>query len=49
MKNSKKISIISSSRADYGILKNLIVKLNKEKKFNLDFIVTGSHLEKKYG
>ncbi len=49
MKKSKKISIISSSRADYGILKNLIVKLSNDKKFNLDFIVTGSHLDKKYG
>ena len=39
----------SSSRADYGILKNLIIKLKKDKKFNLKLIVSGTHLEKVYG
>ena len=46
MKKSQSLSIISSSRADYGILKNLILKIKKDKKINLKFIVSGTHLEK---
>lgn len=49
MKKSVTLSIFSSSRADYGILKNLIIKLKKDKKFNLKLIVSGTHLEKVYG
>ena len=49
--NEKKetIAIISSTRADYGILKNLIIKLKKEKNIKLKFIVSGTHFDKKYG
>lgn len=45
----KNISIISSTRADYGILRNLIFKLQKDKKINLNFYITGSHLLKNFG
>lgn len=45
----QKICIISSSRADYGIMSNLISKIQKDKNFKLDLIITGSHLSKKYG
>ena len=45
----KKIVIVTGSRADYGILKNLIICLNKSKKFQLSLIVTGQHLSKNYG
>ena len=45
----KKISLVSSSRADYGILKNLVFKMQKDKKIDLSFYVTGSHLQKKFG
>ena len=38
----KKIIIISSSRADYGILNPLIQNLKKS--CNLKTIITGSHL-----
>ena len=41
--------IVTGSRAEFGILENLIKKLNKDKFFNIDLIVTGSHLSKKYG
>ncbi len=44
-----KIFLLTSTRADFGLLKNLIKKLNKDKKFNLKVIVTGSHLSKKHG
>jgi len=45
----KKIFIVTGSRADYGILKNLISCLNKSKKFQLTLVVTGQHLSKNYG
>ncbi len=45
----KKICIISSSRAEYGILKDLIIKLKYAKKFKTKVLVTGSHLIPKYG
>ncbi len=44
-----KIFIITSSRADFGLLKNLILEINKFKKFNLKVIATGSHFSKKHG
>ena len=46
---SKKICIITGSRAEYGLLKNLILRLKKNKKFKIKLIVTGSHLSEKYG
>jgi UDP-hydrolysing UDP-N-acetyl-D-glucosamine 2-epimerase len=45
----KKICFITSSRADYGLLSNLILKIKKRKKLKLEILVTGSHLSKKKG
>lgn len=45
----KKIFVVTSNRADYGLMSNLIYLLKKEKTISLKLIVTGSHLEKKYG
>ena len=47
--SKKKILIVTGSRADYGILKNLISCLNNSKKFQLSLVVTGQHLSKNYG
>jgi GDP/UDP-N,N'-diacetylbacillosamine 2-epimerase (hydrolysing) len=44
-----KIFLITSSRADFGLLKNLILEINKFNKFNLKVIATGSHFSKKHG
>ena len=41
-----KIAILTSSRADYGILYPLISKLYYDKFFNVDIIAFGSHLSK---
>ena len=42
-----KICIITSSRADFGLLKNLIIKLKKK---NLIFLISsGNHFSKKFG
>ena len=45
----KKICVVTGSRADYDHLYWLLKLLKKNKKFDLSIIVTGSHLEKKYG
>ena len=48
-KYQKKICIISSGRADYGLLRNLIKKLSKSKRFKFHLSVTGTHLSVKHG
>ena len=45
----KKICIISTSRADYHLLKNVIKKIQLSKKLTPYLIVSGSHLEKRFG
>ena len=48
-KNIKKIFIISGGRADYDLLKPIILKLKKMSKIDVKTGVTGSHLFKKNG
>tara|TARA_Y100000996_G_scaffold380750_1_gene334842 strand:+ start:248 stop:1450 length:1203 start_codon:yes stop_codon:yes gene_type:complete len=43
------LCVISGSRADYGLLKNVLLPLKKSKSLNSQFIVTGSHLSSKHG
>ena len=45
----KKICVVTGSRAEYGILKNLISKIKKSKKLNLKLLVTGMHLSSRHG
>ena len=42
----KKICFISSSRADFGIMRNLIRSVKNQKKFVVSLVLTGSHLSK---
>ena len=44
-----KISIVTGTRAEFGLLKKLIRKLQDDKDVNLSLLVTGSHLSKLYG
>mgnify|MGYP001342390509 CR=1 FL=1 len=44
-----KISVVTGTRAEYGLLSNLIKLISADKNFNLQLIVTGSHLTKKHG
>jgi len=44
-----KICIVSGSRAEFFILKNLIKKINDTKFFKSNFIITGSHMTKDFG
>lgn len=43
----KRILVVTSSRADFGILSNLINLIKNDKSLILELIVTGSHLSKK--
>jgi len=45
----KKVIAVTSSRADYYLLRPLLIKLNKIKGIQLEIVVTGSHLLKKHG
>ena len=44
-----KITIITGSRAEFHILKNLIFVLKKDKKIKTNLVVTGSHLSSFFG
>ena len=48
-RSKKKICLVTGSRADYYLQKNLISNLKKSKKYNLSLIVTGQHLSEVYG
>ena len=45
----KKIAVVTATRAEYGILRPLIYRLQEETEFELQLIVTGMHLSEKYG
>ena len=45
----KKIVYVSSSRSDFGIVKNLLKKLEQSKDFEFYLIVIGTHILKKFG
>ena len=43
-----RVSILTSTRADFGLLKNLIIELKRDK-FSVSVIASGTHFIKKYG
>lgn len=45
----KKISILTASRAEYGLLKPIINKLNRQNEFEVYIVVTGAHLSPEFG
>ena len=45
----KNVCVVTGSRAEYGIMRALLLKLNKEQNIKLDAVVTAMHLEEKYG
>lgn len=45
----KKICVLTASRADYGLLKPLIKKINMIDKFDVRIVVTGAHLSPEFG
>lgn len=46
---SYKVCIVSGSRAEYDLLKPLIIKLGNETDVDCDFVITGSHLDTLFG
>ena len=44
-----KIVCLTGTRADYPRVKSVLLRLNKNKKFKLKLVVTGTHLSKAYG
>lgn len=47
--NKKKIAVVTATRAEYGILKPLTGKLFLETAWQIQLVVTGTHLVKKLG
>jgi GDP/UDP-N,N'-diacetylbacillosamine 2-epimerase (hydrolysing) len=45
----KNIAILTGTRAEYGLLKPLIKKIQNSSQFKLNLIVTGMHLSPEYG
>ena len=44
-----KICFITSTRADFGLLNNVIKKVRNKKKFKVQLIASGTHFSKKFG
>jgi len=49
MIKKRKIAIVTGTRAEYGILKSLLKKIKISKSLELELLVTGMHLLKRYG
>ncbi|OMI15888.1 UDP-N-acetylglucosamine 2-epimerase [Leptospira weilii] len=45
----RKICVITGTRADYGLLRWLILEISKSSKFDLQIIATGMHLSPEFG
>ncbi|NLK95017.1 MAG: UDP-N-acetylglucosamine 2-epimerase (hydrolyzing) [Clostridiales bacterium] len=45
----KNIAVVTGTRAEYGLLKNIMIAIDEDKELNLQLIVTGMHLSEKYG
>jgi len=46
---NKKICVVTGSRAEYGLLKNIIKLIKSEPTMQLQIVATGSHLVEKFG
>ena len=49
MPSKRKICVVTGTRAEYGLLRHLIKLIDDSNEFELQLIVTGSHLSKKFG
>lgn len=45
----KNICVLTATRAEYGLLKNLILRLQEEPEFRVNVVVTGMHLDQAFG
>ena len=44
-----KICVITGTRAEYGLLRELLFKFKNNNKINFTLVVTGSHLSNSFG
>ena len=44
-----KISVVTGTRAEYGLLRPILFEFKKRNNVNFSLIVTGSHLSKEHG
>lgn len=49
LKHKKNIFFVSTNRSDYGLQRNLIDEIHKNKNYNLKLIVSGAHYLNKFG
>ena len=45
----RKVCLVTTNRADYGLQRNLIFLFKKSKKINFKLLVAGSHHNKEHG
>ncbi|MCM1266538.1 MAG: UDP-N-acetylglucosamine 2-epimerase [Bacteroidales bacterium] len=45
----KNLCVLTATRAEYGLLKNLILRLQQEPEFRVNVAVTGMHLDQAFG
>lgn len=45
----RKIAVVTGTRAEYGLVKNIAKEIQKDKELTLQIIVTGTHLSQKFG
>ncbi len=45
----KKIAIVTATRAEYGLLRPLIFRMNDDDDIEMQLLVTGMHLDERYG
>lgn len=45
----RKVCVITGTRAEYGLLKNILVKIKNSNKLKLQLVVTGTHLSAEFG
>ena len=45
----KRISVFTGTRAEYGLMKTLIKKLEKDIDIDFNLLISGTHLKRKYG
>ena len=49
VKNKIKITFVTVSRSDFGIMKNIIKNSSEVKTIETSFVITGTHFSKKFG
>ena len=49
MTKKYKVAYVTGSRADYGIVRNYLFYLNQDTDIDFSLLVTGSHLDSRFG